>query len=392
MLRDFPAAPPARRERALSEVVDLFLELAAIPSPSGRERAVADRVSRFLADLRVAVHEDDAGPRIGSDCGNLIATIPATQVDGRGTPIFLCAHLDTVPPAPGCELLPVVENGSIRNAGGTILGADNKASVAVMLEAVRRIVVENRPHAGIELLLTLQEETTLAGARVIDLDRVTAQVGFVYDQAGPIGEIIVGAPHQTGVDLVFHGRAAHAGMFPEDGRSAIMAAARAIAALPHGRIDPETTANVGVIQGGSALNVVADRCAVRIDLRSHDESRLAALIREVLDTAAWCANEAGCTLESTVYETCPGYRMPPGADVVRLAQRGLAAAGFEPRLAVTGGGADTNELTRRGRRCITLSNGMAEIHTADEHIAVADLEAMVEVTLALIESARAGGF
>ena len=334
------------------------------------------------------MHEDDAGSRIGSDCGNLTVTLPATA---PGTPIFLCAHLDTVPPIGG-ELLPVVVEGVVRNAGGTILGADNKAAVAVMIEAVRRVLAESRPHAGIELLLTLQEEVSLGGARELDLERVTARVGFVYDQAGPIGEVILGAPHQTGADLVFHGRASHAGMFPELGRSAIAAAAKTIAALRLGRLDAETTANVGVIDGGTALNVVPERCRVRVDLRSHDEAKLTALVQEVLDAAAWAANEGGCTLEATVYETCPGYRVAADAGPVRLARAALRRAGYEPRLALTGGGADTNVLARRGCRCVTLSNGMEGIHTADEHISVADLEGMVEVTLALVDVAREGGF
>lgn len=286
----------------------------------------------------------------------------------------------------------MVVDGVVRNAGGTILGADDKAAVAVLLEAARRILVESRPHAGIELLFTLQEEVTLAGARELDLERVDAEIGFVYDQTGPIGEVIVGAPHQTGVDLAFRGRSAHAGIAPEEGRSAIVAAARAVAELRHGRLDADTTANVGVIGGGTALNVVPDRCTVRVDLRSHDEAKLVALVEEVIATAAFAANQAGCTLDARAYETCPGYRHQPGIDAVRLAQAALTRAGHAPRLTVTGGGADSNVFNRRGRRCVTLSNGMEEIHTPDEHISVADLEGMVDVTLALVDIARDGGF
>lgn len=282
----------------------------------------------------------------------------------------------------------MVEDGVVRNAGGTILGADDKAAVAVMLEAVRRVLVEGRPHAGIELLFTLQEEVTLGGARELDLSAVTARTGFVYDQAAPIGEVIVAAPHQTGAELVFQGRSAHAGIVPEAGRSAVVAAARTIAALPNGRLDAGTTINVGTVRGGTALNVVPDRCTVGVDLRSHDPARLAALVQEVLDTATFHANETGCTLDARVYETCPGYRLAPGEPVVAVASEALRRAGYEPRLAVTGGGADTNAFNERGCRCVTLSNGMADIHTAQERIAVADLEGMVEVTLAIVEVAR----
>ncbi len=305
-----------------------------------------------------------------------------------GTPIFLCAHLDTVPPAG--PLQPVVADGYVRNAGGTILGADNKAAIAAMLEAVRRIVVEERPHAGIELLFTLQEEISLGGARELDLDPIVATVGFVYDQIGPIGEIILGAPHQGAVDLTFHGQAAHAGIAPEDGRSAIAAAARTIAELRIGRLDEETTASVGLIAGGTARNVVPERCSVSVDVRSHDAAKLAALVQEVVDAAAFAANAVECTLDVHVQQTAPGYRFARDVPAIRLAEAALTRAGYLPHLALTGGGADANAFNQRGRQCVNLANGMADIHSPTEHIAVADLEGMVEVTLALVDIAREG--
>ena len=291
---------------------------------------------------------------------------------------------------PAGPLQPVVADGVVRNAGGTILGADNKAAIAAMLEAVRRIVVEGRPHAGIELLFTIQEEISLGGARELDLGQVEATIGFVYDQAAAIGEIVFGAPHQGAVDLTFHGRAAHAGIDPEAGRSAIAAAARTIAELRLGRLDDETTASVGLIAGGTARNVVPDRCSVSVDVRSHDADKLAALVREVVDAAAFAANGAECTLDVHVLETAPGYRFATDIPAIRLAQAALARAGYAPRFALTGGGADANAFNQRGRQCVNLANGMADIHSPTEHIAVADLEGMVEVTLALVDVAREG--
>ena len=285
----------------------------------------------------------------------------------------------------------MVADGVVRNAGGTILGADNKAAIAAMLEAVRRVVVEQRPHAGIELLFTLQEEISLGGARELDLDRVEARIGFVYDQAAPIGEIVFGAPHQGAVDLTFHGRSAHAGIAPEDGRSAIAAAAHTVAALRLGRLDDETTASVGLIAGGTARNVIPDHCSVSVDVRSHDAGKLAALVQEVVDAAAYAANTAECTLDVHVLETAPGYRFAADIPAITLAQAALARAGYVPRLALTGGGADANAFNQRGRQCVNLANGMADIHSPAEHISVADLEGMVEVTLALVDVAREGG-
>src|SRR5436190_22268070 len=189
-----------------SEVVDLFAELAAISSPPGEERPVADAVLRYLQDLGLTVDEDGAGIAVGSNMGNLYCRVEPSG-NGGGTPIFLCAHLDTVPPEGPLE--PVVEDGVVRNAGGTILGADNKAAVAVMLEATRRLVEERRTHAGVELLFTPREEVGLEGAKAFDPDRLRARTGFVYDYEGAIGTIVTAAPFSCQVDAVFTGRAAH---------------------------------------------------------------------------------------------------------------------------------------------------------------------------------------
>ena len=202
------------------EIVDLFTELAAVPSPPGEERAVADLVTRYLRDCGLPVDEDDAGPRIGSTMGNVYSRLEPTR---QGEPLLFCAHLDTVPPTAAVE--PVVDDGVVRNAAGTILGADNKATVAVILHAVRRLLTEGLPHAGVELVFTPKEEVGLVGAYAFDYRRLRARTGYVYDQAAPIGTVILGAPYSQSLEVTFHGRAAHSGMHPEDGRSAIVAAA-----------------------------------------------------------------------------------------------------------------------------------------------------------------------
>ena len=372
---------------AVPPVLDLFLELCALPSPSGRERAVADRVAAYLTDLGLAWDEDSAAAELGGDTGNLYCHLPATA---SGVPIFLCAHTDTVPPEGPIEP-EVGEDGIVRNAAGTILGADDKAAIAVLLEAVRRIVAEGRPHAGIELLFTAQEEVSLRGAAAFDLARLHARTGFVYDQGAPIGEIVLGSPHGRLLDLRFHGRAAHAGMAPEDGRSAIAAAARAIADFRLGRIDEETSANVGEISGGTARNVVPEWCAFSAEVRSHDERKASELVQEMLETAAFAASLAECELASEVRPSFPGYRFRESDEPVRLAAEALRRAGFEPSYALSGGGADANVFNARGLSCVNLANGMTDIHTPDERIALADLEAMVEVTLALVDIARERG-
>jgi tripeptide aminopeptidase len=372
-------------QAAAADPLALFLELCAIPSPPGEERAVADAVTRYLHDLGLDVDEDDAGERIGSNTGNLLCRLPDRN-DG-GTPLFLCAHLDTVPPEGPLE--PVVEDGVVRNAGGTILGADNKAAVVVLLEAARRLVVERRPHAGVELLFTPKEEVGLLGAGAFDHTRLEAELGYVYDNAAPIGVVVTGAPYGRTLTARFHGRAAHSGMYPEDGRSAVAAAARAIADLRLGRLDDETTANVGLISGGSARNVVPEWCVLEAEARSHDERKLADLVQEMLDSFGFAASLGDCTVETDVGVSYDGYRFRRDEPVVRLAETALAHCGYEVRPALTGGGADANVFNARGLPCVNLANGMAAIHTPDEHIAVEDLEGMVDVTLALIDAARA---
>ena len=366
----------------MSDVLDLFVELAALPTPPGEERAAADVVLRHLNDLGLDADEDDAGRRIGSTMGNIYARLDATA---PGTPLFFCAHLDTVPPSG--PLRPVVEDGVVRNAAGTILGADNKAAAAAMLEGVRRVLAENRPHAGIELLFTPKEEVGLIGAYAFDQSRLAADVCYVYDQAAPIGEIILGAPWAQAMEVRFHGRAAHSGMFPEEGRSAIQAAARAIADLRLGRVDEITTANVGVIDGGTAGNIVPERCAFLAEARCHDVDKLRDFVQEMMDAISFAATQTDCVVETELRKSYAGYRFKHSDDVVQLAARALAACGHEVTYALSGGAADANVFNESGKRCLNIANGMAEIHTSNEHISVADLEAMVDVTLALVEGA-----
>jgi tripeptide aminopeptidase len=356
-----------------------------IPSPPGDERAVADAVLRYLHDLGLRADEDGCGPEIGSTMGNIYTRIDGTA---EGTPLFFCAHLDTVPPSGPLE--PVVEDGIVRNAGGTILGADNKSAVVAMLEGVRRVLSENRPHAGIELLFTPKEEVGLVGAYAFDHDRLHAQLGYVYDQAAPIGEIILGAPWAQGMQVRYHGRASHSGMFPEEGRSAIQAAARAIADLRLGRVDEETTANVGVISGGTAGNIVPEWCEFLAEARSQDERKLSSFVQEMLDSFTFAASATDCEVEWELRKSYTGYRFKESEDVVRLAASALERCGVTVSYALSGGAADANAFNERGRRCVNLANGMTDIHTPDERIAVADLDAMVDVTLALVDAARAG--
>lgn len=366
-------------------LVALFTELAAISSSPGAERQVADRVIAELERIGLVWNEDGAAAELGGDTGNLIARIPAT--DGAATPLFFCAHLDTVP-EPG-EIMPVVEAGVVRSGGDTILGADNKAAVATLLAAARIISDQRRPHGGIELVFTPMEEVGCLGAIALDTAGLEARCGFVYDHAGPIGEYVRSAPSGTRLEIEFVGRAAHAGIDPDAGRSAIAAAAAAIGRIPVGRTAGDATLNVGVIAGGTAHNVVPERCTFTVDVRARSGERNDALVAEILSSCEQQAAAHECELQAEVFKKYSAYRFGPDAPIVRLASASFARVGLEPAPIDGGGGADASIFNARGLPCLNLANAMAAIHTHDEHIAVADLELMLELTLAIVSESAA---
>ena len=362
----------------------LFLELAAIPS------AVAAGARRHGPLRRVPARPRPGSARgpaaaPGRQAGNVICRIPATAGE-TGTPIMFCAHVDTVEPTAPIE--PVVSDGIVTNARKTILGGDNKAAVASMLEGVRRVLAENRPHAGIELILSVQEEIGLLGVKALDCSQLAARIAYVYDHSAPIGGLVNACPSQYSIDATFLGRAAHAGIEPEEGRNAIAAAAHALAEMRFGRLDDETTANVGTIAGGTARNVVPERCDVRLEVRSRDHERALKESQAMLDALAHAANAAECELETAATLEYRAYKLRRSDPVVQIAWAALESCGYTPELHATGGGADAHVFNANGIPCVNVANGMQLIHTSDERIAVADVEMMVDVTLALVEGAR----
>ncbi|HWF36693.1 MAG TPA: M20/M25/M40 family metallo-hydrolase [Solirubrobacteraceae bacterium] len=362
---------------------DTFAALCRIESPSGHERACADRVAGELRGLGLTVEEDDAGAAVGADAGNLLTRIPGARPES----LLLCAHLDTVPPLAPID--PVIVDGGWENAAEGILGADNKAAVAALIELARRYAGRGEaPPVGIELLFTVSEENGLRGATAFDVSRLTSGFGYVFDHATPIGGIVVGAPTYDQIVAVFHGRAAHAGIRPEEGRSAVAAAARAIADMHLGRLDEETTANVGTIAGGTATNVVPERCRVEAEVRGLDDARVAAVVTEMVDHFQDAANEAECDLDVTVERQFQGYRSKPGAPHIVAARRALEACGYQPHHLVTGGGSDANAFQAAGLPCANLADGTQRNHEPGERISVDSLEGVLEVAIALLDAAE----
>ena len=375
----------AERER----LHDTFAALCRIESPSGCERACADWIIGQLRGMGLEVQEDDAGPRVGSDAGNLLARLPGSGPDS----ILLCAHMDTVPLTAPVE--PVRVDGGWTNANDGILGADNKSAVAVILELARRVTAAGQPPAvGVEVLFTVCEEISLLGAFAFDVGRLSSRFGYVFDHATPIGEIVTAAPTLHRIIAELHGRAAHAGVRPEVGRSAIAAAARAIAAMQLGRIDPETTTNVGTIHGGTAINVVPERCRIEGEVRSVDRDRAEALTTEMIDHFQEAADAAECDLDVTLERMIEGYRIRPRAAEVTVAEQALRSCGYEPQHILTGGASDANAFRAAGFACLNLADGTERNHEPTERISTDALEGMLEVAIALVEeagSALAGG-
>jgi tripeptide aminopeptidase len=357
---------------------ETFAALCAIPSPFGREAACAEHVAGQLRELGLEVEADEVG--------NLLARLP-----GRGArTVLLCAHLDTVEVEGPLE--PVVVDGVWTNRHEAILGADNKAAVAVILELARRCVAEGSP-VGLELLFTVREEDALAGAKAFDARRLRSDFGFVFDHATPIGDVVVASPTYFRFVATFHGLAAHAGIRPEAGRSAVLAAARAVVALPLGRLDDETTANVGRISGGSAsTNVVPDRCRIVGECRSIDDARAQALIAEIVDRIQDAANrpDAAVDVDVDVERLFSGYRHREPTRAVLAAEAALRACGHEPRRVATGGGSDANALEVAGLHVVNLANGTERNHQPDERVSVAALEGMLDVSLSLLEECARG--
>jgi tripeptide aminopeptidase len=361
---------------------ETFVRLCEIRSPTGEEREVADTIVAELRALGLEVSEDDAAGPAEAGAGNILARLP-----GRADRwAMFCAHIDTVP-HPG-QIEVVDDGGVFRSRGETILGADNKAAVAVFMELVARHASEPPP-VGIELLLTVAEEQGLRGAKAFDSSALRADWGFVLDHAGPVGEVIVATPTQQRIRADFAGVEAHAGIEPDDGNSAIAAAAAAIARMELGRIDEETTANVGLITGGTSGNVVPGHCDIVAEARSLDADRAAAVAGEITEACAWGASEHGCDVDVRVEELFRGYRIPSESRALALAEAGLRRAGREPVRTAIGGGSDANALRVDGFDCVLLANGPKDVHTSSERVAAADLDAMLEVCEAIVAEAAA---
>jgi len=354
----------------LQAVIDEFCALVRIDSPSLREEQVVHAIHDRLAEMGIVAEIDGAAEAVGSEIGNLIARVPGEP----GAPtVLLNAHVDTV--EPGCGIRPTVEGTRICSAGDTVLGADDKAGVTIILAALRHILDGELPHPPLEVVFTVAEEIGLCGAKALDYDALKARMGIVLDGGRTMGVITNAAPSAYRLAWEVTGAAAHAGVCPERGINAIRVAAEAIAEMPLGRLDHETTANIGAIAGGEATNIVPERATVRGETRSHDEGKLEAQKGRMVGAFEAAAGRHGAQVSVEVTRSYRSFHIERDEPILDYAWRAAEALGVPPQSERGGGGSDANIFNEHGIPSVIIATGPADVHTVNESV---DAEVMVE--------------
>jgi len=365
------------------DVANEFMTLASLNSLSRQEGRVAEYLVGRLREMGLEATVDDSASRTGSDTGNILVRIPGNR---PGPSVLLCAHMDTVGSTEG--MVPELRDGVVYSNGETVLGADDKAGIAILLSVLADLQGGGLPYPDLEVLFTVQEEMGLSGAESLHAE-LKAAFGYVLDGDGPVGYIVNQAPSKVDLDFSVTGKAAHAGVCPEAGINAIVVAAKAIARLRTGRIDRRTTSNVGMISGGKIRNIVADRAEVSMEVRSTDASRLETEVQAVLSAFEEEAASAGAGLSVRKELPFETFNISETHPVVANAFHAARALGIEPRLWTSGGGMDANIFNVKGLPCIGLGIGIEDAHSPKEHIAVAQLEAGVRFIEALLKETTA---
>ena len=367
---------------------NLLIELIKIDSLSRKERNVALRLRQELESLGAEVTIDDAGEKVGGDTGNLIAHFPGTAAGTR--PLLLSAHMDTVVPGEG--IVPILDGDILRTDGRTVLGGDDKSGVAIICEALRVIKENQIPCSEVDVVFTICEEAGLIGAKCLDVSRLRARTGLVLD-SDSVGFLCTRAPAANRMEFHIRGLEAHAGICPERGINAIQVAAEGIARMHLGRIDHETTANIGVIEGGMAVNIVPNLVLLRGNARSHSEEKLERQTRHMLECLREAAGRHALELDGKRFEAHVEAKIerdydrmdvPDDSMIVRLVQSAAQNLRLELKTLATGGGCDANVLNQKGLEIANLSTGMREIHTVNEWLDLKDLYLSAQVILEIL--------
>jgi len=368
-------------------LIDLFLNLCKINGPALQERDVIDWTKRYLEDIGgLEIWEDEAGEQMGGNAGNVIALLPANST---GKPnIFLSAHFDTVEPTEGLEI--VERDGTFYSDGDTILGADDKGGMAPAIEAVRALQESGEPHGNVYLLLSVAEEIGLKGADAMKIEELNLDFGYVLDTSPPVGTYVNRTGTHDKLEILVHGRPAHAGKDPENGINAMQVAADAIHGMRLGRIGPETTANLGIIEGGTAVNVVCPFVKIRAEARSTSVEELDRQVGHMVDCFEAAAAKWGTTVEIDHRRHYGGYEIATDSKVAEVATAASLALGLQPGFRTTLGGSDANMFNAKGLPTLVMATGMQKIHTHEEFITRDDLVKTANLALQLLKTAQEG--
>lgn len=364
------------QERLLNE----FLELVQIDSETKHEAAIAKVLKEKLTALGFTVEEDDAAAKTGHGANNLVATLAG---NAKGPTILFSSHMDTV--VPGNGIKPSVKDGYVVTDGTTILGADDKAGIAAIFEGIRTVKEKNLPYPTIQVVLTVGEESGLVGSRHMDSSLLQAEMGFILDSEGPVGRVTVAGAGQYRIITKIHGKAAHAGVNPEDGVSAINVASKAVSRMPLGRIDEDTTANIGRFEGGKAYNIVADYVEVWSEARSLVMEKLEEQVKKMTAAFEEAAAELGAQCENEVIFMYHGYKYDEATPVVAKAINAVKRVGRTPEMVKSGGGSDGNIFNGYGVPSVNLAIGYEEIHTKSERMPIEELNKAAELVTAIIQ-------
>ncbi|RDW19135.1 hypothetical protein CWR48_08790 [Oceanobacillus arenosus] len=361
-------------------LVEEFFELVKINSETTNEAEIAEVLKKKFSELGIEVIEDDSKKVTGHGANNLICTLKGNKEGVE--PIYFTSHMDTV--VPGQNIKPSIKDGVIVSDGTTILGADDKAGLAAIFESLRIIKENNLAHGDIQFIITAGEESGLVGAKALDRSLIHAKYGYALDSDGEVGDIVVAAPTQAKVHTIIKGKTAHAGLAPEKGVSAITLAAKAISKMPLGRIDEETTANIGRFEGGKQTNIVADHVEILAEARSLVPEKMEAQVAKMKEAFETTAKSLGGEAIVDIQVMYPGFSQKAGDQVVEVARNAAKAIGRESKLLKSGGGSDANVIAGFGIPTVNLAVGYEEIHTTNERIAIADLVKVTELVVAII--------
>ncbi len=367
-------------------LVQQFIELVQIDSETGFERGIADELKKRFTNLGLEVIEDNSIQQTGHGAGNLVATLQATEGYENVPTIYFTSHMDTV--TPGNSIKPKIEDGYVISDGTTILGSDDKAGIAAMLEAILVLKEQGIGHGKVQFLITVGEESGLKGSKNLQKDLLAAEYGFALDSNGPVGNVIIAAPTQARIKAVVHGKAAHAGVNPEDGISAIQVASYAISKMPLGRISDDTTANIGRFQGGGPTNVVCDHVEILAEARSLEDEKLQQQIEKMHQAFQLAAEHFSTTVDFQADVMYPAFRFEEEHELVQLTMKAIQEIGREHQLLASGGGSDANVINGYGIPTVNLGVGYEKIHTTSERMPIAELVKATELIIALINQSK----